>query len=287
MPGPRGLRTRGFEVFWRSSLSLYLAIHLRSSLQRERTRRGHRQLRRGESECGCGHIEYCRGDIFPLLSVKLKSIFCTYGSENWGRARREHIRVYRTAPLTFSSQKERKASTHHCMYSVTERGGNSWPFVLCHFPFFSVDKILLVQVSVSVLIYSVSICYLSSDPSNTRLRWDHHIRPLPIFFRFWFLNWLKDIIISPWRARLCYRLCRIQKGQECLYTAIWVMWGRVYQWCPGELWLHAWHMRLWKHFLPSSLHRRSGETLGHLPLWFYMPCAKNTEHVNVFFSSCL
>lgn len=103
------------------------------------------------------------------------------------------------------------------------------------------------------------------------------------FFCFCFLNWLKNIIISPWRARLCYRLCRIQKGQECLYTAIWVMWGRVYQWCPGELWLHAWHMRLWKHFLPSSLHRRSGETLGHLPLWFYMPCAKNTEHVNVFF----
>lgn len=49
----------GFEVLWRSSPShkapsLYLAIHLRASLQRERTRRGHGQLCRGKPECGCG-----------------------------------------------------------------------------------------------------------------------------------------------------------------------------------------------------------------------------------------
>lgn len=133
---PRGRRTRGFEVFWRSSLSLYLAIHLRSSLQRERTRRGHRQLRRGESECGCGHIEYCRGDIFPLLSVKLKSIFCTYGSENWGRARREHIRVYHTAPLTFSSQKREKGSYTPLHVQCNWTRGKLLTFCFVSFPFF-------------------------------------------------------------------------------------------------------------------------------------------------------
>ncbi len=37
-----------------------------------------------------------------------------------------------------------------------------------------------------------------------------------------------------------------------------------------------------EHFLPSCLRRRSGETLGHRPRWFYMPCAVERGHINVF-----
>ena len=37
-----------------------------------------------------------------------------------------------------------------------------------------------------------------------------------------------------------------------------------------------------RHFLPSSLRRRSGETLGHRPRWFYTPCTEERGHFNGF-----
>lgn len=75
--GPAG-SVPGFEVLWRSSPlhkapSLYLAIHLCDSLQRERTRCRHSRLCRSKPKCGCKQsglwADICpshHSNIYPL-----------------------------------------------------------------------------------------------------------------------------------------------------------------------------------------------------------------------------
>lgn len=56
----------------------------------------------------------------------------------------------------------------------------------------------------------------------------------------------------------------------------------------GELRTGAQHEsaeQLSEHILPSSLPRRSAETSGHRPRWFYRPCAEERGHLRPFSAS--